>query len=402
MAEKYRLEVVDSRKRVREFLDFPKKLYSGNHYYVHPLDGDIESRFDPARNGLLREGEAIRWLLRDDAGKVVGRIAAFYNPEVAALNEQPTGGCGFFECIDDQLAADTLFDAARSWLEGKGMEAMDGPINFGERDQWWGLLIEGFEFQPLYANPYNFHYYKKLFENYGFQNYFYQHTYIRSLKVGEMGERVYERVKRLQDTPGYRFTHIDKKNLEQAADDFRLVYNKAWAQFPGVKPMDREKTHKLLKSMKPIMDEKLIYFAYFNDEPIGFFIIVPDINRIIGRFHGKMNWLNGLRLLSILRFRKTADRIFGIIFGVVPEFHGKGIESGLMYEFEKTAVAKNTKYKTLELAWVGDFNPVMMRMVEQYVCAKKHKLHATYRYLFDRSKPFTRCPRLGGARRNTD
>ncbi|MCC8036197.1 MAG: hypothetical protein LIO77_09765, partial [Rikenellaceae bacterium] len=164
MAEKYILEAVTTRRQVREFLDFPKKLYCGNRYYVHPLDGDIESRFDPAKNGLLRDGEAVRWLLRDGEGRVVGRIAAFYNPEVAALNEQPTGGCGFFECIDDQPAADMLFDAARDWLKSRGMEAMDGPINFGERDQWWGLLVEGFEFQPLYANPYNFHYYKKLID----------------------------------------------------------------------------------------------------------------------------------------------------------------------------------------------------------------------------------------------
>ncbi|MCD8173244.1 MAG: hypothetical protein LUD76_07285 [Alistipes sp.] len=399
---KYTLQTVSTPRQVREFLDLPERLYAGNRYYVHPWDKDIESRFDPARNELLADGEALRWLLRDETGKVAGRIAAFYNREVAAMNEQPTGGCGFFECVDDQQAANMLFDASRDWLASKGMEAMDGPVNFGERGQWWGLLIEGFEFQPLYANPYNFHYYKKLFEDYGFKNYFYQHTYIRNLVSGELGTSVYERAKRLQETPGYRFCHIDKKNLDQAADDFRLVYNKAWAHFPGVKPMEREKTHKMLRDMKPIMDEKLIYFAYFNDEPIGFFIMVPDLNRLIGRFRGRMNWFNGLRLLSMLKFTRKADRVFGIIFGVVPEFHGKGIESGMMYEFEKVVGSGNLKYRTLELAWVGDFNPVMMRMVENYVCAKKHKLHATYRYLFDREKPFTRCPRLGGARRNTD
>ena len=70
---------------------------------------------------------------------------------------------------------------------------MDGPINFGDRDQWWGLLVKGFEFTPLYANPYNFEYYIKLFENYGFQNYFNQHTYLRELKAGQFSENVYGR-----------------------------------------------------------------------------------------------------------------------------------------------------------------------------------------------------------------
>lgn len=54
-----------------------------------------------------------------------------------------------------------------------------------------------------------------------------------------------------------------------------------------------------------------------------------------------------------------------------------------------------SRYKTLELAWIGDFNPVMNRMIETYVCATRHKIHTTYRYLFDRTKEFHRCPRLG-------
>ncbi|MFQ8804070.1 MAG: hypothetical protein ACLR8Y_01720 [Alistipes indistinctus] len=108
---------------------------------ICPLDQDIERRFDPKYNELLRNGEAIRWLALDTQGRTVGRIAAFYNPELAAAADgQPTGGCGFFESIDDQQVADLMFDAAKEWLAKKGMEAMDGPVNFGDRDQWWGLL----------------------------------------------------------------------------------------------------------------------------------------------------------------------------------------------------------------------------------------------------------------------
>ncbi len=83
-------------------------------------------------------------------------------------SEQPTGGCGFFECIDNQQAADLLFDTAKNWLKQQGMEAMDGPINFGENDMWWGLLVEGFS-RPYYGMNYNPPYYKRLFEHYGFK-----------------------------------------------------------------------------------------------------------------------------------------------------------------------------------------------------------------------------------------
>ena len=86
--------------------------------------------------------------------------------------------------------------------------------------------------------------------------------------------------------------------------------------------------------LRPIIDERLIYFAYYNDEPIGFFIMVPDLNRVIGSFNGKFGWWNKLRLMWALKVAHKADRVLGLIFGVTPEFHGKGIEAGIIREFE--------------------------------------------------------------------
>ena len=160
----YTLKEVTTRHDAREFLNFAKRLYRNEPNWICPLDQDIERRFDPKYNKLLDNGEAIRWLALDEQGNTVGRIAAFYTHELAAATDgQPTGGCGFFESIDSQEVANLLFDAAKEWLSSKGMEAMDGPINFGDRDQWWGLLVKGFEFTPLYSNANIFEYYIKLF-----------------------------------------------------------------------------------------------------------------------------------------------------------------------------------------------------------------------------------------------
>ena len=353
----YTLKEVTTRHDAREFLNFAKRLYRNEPNWICPLDQDIERRFDPKYNKLLDNGEAIRWLALDEQGNTVGRIAAFYNHELAAASDgQPTGGCGFFESIDSQEVANLL-----------------------------------------YANPYNFEYYIKLFENYGFQNYFNQHTYLRELKAGQFSENVYGRVKRLQEEPRYRFEHMDKRkrSLEEYAEDFRTVYNKAWAKFVGVKPIEREHALALLNSLRPIIDEKLMYFAYYDDQPIGFYLMIPDLNNVIAPLHGNFNWWGKLRFVWRMKVRRKATRIFALIFGVVPEFQGKGIESGMIYTFEQV-VAQGTvnHYKSLELAWIGDFNPIMMRVVETMVCAKKHKMHTTYRYLFDREKPFTRAPRL--------
>ena len=292
---------------------------------------------------------------------------------------------------------DRLFDAARMWLASRGMEAMDGPINFGQRRDWWGLLVEGYEFQPLYKNPYNPPYYKELFEGYGFRNYFNQNSYIWRVNASEANKSIFARAGRLDAS--YHVENIDMNNLEEAAENFRVIYNKAWALFSGVKPMTREEALEMVREMKPIIDPRIIFFAYFNEEPIGFFITVPDLNRLIGKFNGKFGLWQKLRLMWDLKVRRSCDRIFGIIFGIAPEFHGKGVESAIMVKYYEFLEMTKNQYKSMELAWIGDFNPVMNRMIETYVCATKHKMHTTYRYLFDREKEFRRCPRLGVKRR---
>ena len=375
--EKYTLQEVTTPALEREWLDFPKRIYKGNRNWVCPLDVDVLEVFNPSKNELFADGEAIRWVARDARGELVGRIAAFYNREKASIEEQPTGGCGFFESIDDQQVA-----------------------NFGQRRDWWGLLVEGYEFQPLYKNPYNPPYYKELFENYGFKNYFNQHSFIWRVNDSEANKQIFARAERLYTVPGYRVENIDMNNLEEAAESFRVIYNKAWALFSGVKPMTQEEALEMVREMKPIIDPNIIFFAYFNEEPIGFFITVPDLNRLIGKFNGKFGLRQKLRLMWDLKVRKSCDRIFGIIFGITPEFHGKGVESAIMVKYWQFLERTKNPYKSMELAWIGDFNPVMNRMIETYVCATRHKVHTTYRYLFDRTKEFHRCPRLGVKRRS--
>ena len=394
--KKYTLHEVTTPRDVRAWIDFPKKgLYKEYPNWVCPLDTDIEKVFDPKHNELFDEGEAIRWVVRNAEGQIVGRIGAFYNREKASIEEQPTGGCGFFESIDDQEVANLLFDASRDWLKARGMEAMDGPINFGQRRDWWGLLVKGFEYQPLYMNPYNPPYYQALFENYGFKNYFNQNSYDWAVGESEASSRLQTRSERLLADPSYHVEPIDTKHMAEAAENFRTIYNKAWALFSGVKPMTAEEAQQMMKTFLPIVDPRIIFFAYHNEEPIGFFITVPDLNRLIGKFNGKFGLWQQLRLMWDLKVRKSCDRVFGIIFGITPDYQGKGVESAIMYRYLQFVQSPDNQYKNIELAWIGDFNPVMNRMIINYAGATCHKVHTTYRYLFDREKEFKRCPRLG-------
>jgi GNAT superfamily N-acetyltransferase len=387
----YTLREVTDKKTVKEFLEVQARLYEHDPMYVRPLDQDIEEVFDPAKNHRFQHGEAVRWILVDEKGKTVGRVAAFIDYSVCNKdNEQPTGSMGFFDCINDKEAASVLFDQCKQWLQSKGMEAMEGPVNFGERAKWWGLLAEGFQ-QPNYDIPYNYPYYQNLFEAYGFQNYFNQFTYLRPISMEGVHPLLVARAERIYKNPEYSFQHINKKNLEPYVEAFCSIYNMSWSKF-GVPPMTKEGAWEMLKGIKPIMDERLIWFAFHEGKPIAFFVNIPEINPIIKKLNGKFSWWAKLKFFYYMK-RGIIDQIYGLIFAIAPEYRGRGVEAALIMSYAKEAFKPKFPYKRMELIWIGDFNPAMMHMVEQ-VGGKICKTHITYRYLFDRTKEFKRAPKV--------
>src|SRR3954467_1366629 len=243
------LPVTDA-STARDFLKVNLLINAGNPNYIRPLDNEINEVFDKTKNKSFKNGEAARWILKDNNGVLIGRIAAFINRKyINKGTEFATGGIGFFDCVNDQQAANILFDGAKSWLQQKGMEAMDGPINFGDRDKWWGLMVEGFDKEPLYGMPYNPPYYEKLFENYGFQNYYNQYYY--SMRVDDpLPDRFPERHAKFKAKPGYVAKHIQLRNLDKHAQDFATVYNAAWAQHAEGKEITQDQVLKLFKKMK--------------------------------------------------------------------------------------------------------------------------------------------------------
>jgi GNAT superfamily N-acetyltransferase len=235
-----------------------------------------------------------------------------------------------------------------------------------------------------------------LFENYGFQNYFNQYTYRRSLKPGGVDPVMWEKADRIQRNPDYTFRTITWKNNDKFAEDFMIIFNKGWARFPGIKKISKAHALLLLKKMRPVMDTRLIHYAYYKDEPVAFFIMMPDLYQIIRRFKGKFHPINKLRLMFHLKVRRSCTRVIGRIFGIVPEHQGKGLEAGLIKSFEKITEQPDFKYTDLQMNWIGDFNPSMMKVVEQ-IGATIAKTHVTYRFLFDREKPFLRAKRVNSS-----
>jgi len=379
------IPVTDPRSE-RAWMELPWRIYARDANWIPHLKQDVAKVFDPQKNKLLKEGKAMRWLLQDEHGGPIGRIAAFVNPKTAYTERQPTGGCGFFECINDQAAADLLFDTARDWLKAEGMQAMDGPINLGDRNMFWGLLIENFIDPPLYGTNYNPPYYKELFERYGFQVWFNQLFFKRSAQVP--AQAVFHRkFQQLSGDPDMRMHDARGRSVEQIAQDFCTVYNDAWVDHENHKPMEPATALKIVKAMKPVMDPRLLIFVRHKDRPIAMYISLPELNEIFRHVNGDLNWLGKLKFLWH-KWRGTVKNMTGIVFGVAKAFQGKGIEGALIVYAEKNIVDKGL-YKDTVLTWIGDFNPRMIKVC-QNLDAVNYRTLATYRYLFDRSIPFER------------
>lgn len=383
------VEVTD-KKLANYFLRVNQIVNKNNPNYIRPLDKDVNEVFDHKKNKAYRFGTTIRWLLKNDSGEYIGRIAAFTNKKYKNKGDDvPVGGIGFFDCINDQQAADMLFDVAKHWLLQQGMQAMDGPINFGERDRWWGLIVQGFQ-EPPYGMNYNPPYYQNLFEQYGFKKFFEQICLGIDPKK-KLNDKLFQRHAMYADKDAFRAVHINKNQLEEFAKDFTIVYNAAWAGHGGVKQIRKDQVLQMFNKMKPVMDEKIIWFAYHNEDPIAIFVNLPDLNQWFKYLHGKFDLLHKMKFLWIKK-TKPCKKFTGLVFGVVPEFQGKGIDAFIIVESAKLIQSPVVPYTQYEMQWIGAFNPKMLNVAEGIGDTFRSRVLVTYRYLFDRTKEFKMHP----------
>ncbi len=386
------LTPVTNKNTADQFLQVAVQLYKDDTNWIRPLDKDINEVFDKNKNKAFRFGEVERWILKDEKGNLTGRIAAFINKKYKNKGDEvAVGGIGFFECINNQDAANYLLDTAKNWLQLKGMQAMDGPINFGERDRWWGMVTKGFT-EPLYCMNYNPPYYVTLFESYGFKIFFNQICF-GLLPKEPLKQKMFDRHKPFENNPDFSAKHIDKNQLEKFALDFTTVYNKAWAGHGGLKQLTKEQVIIMFKKMKPVMDEKIVWFAYHKKEPIAIFVNLPDLNQWFKHLNGQFGLLQKLKFLWVKKF--TPNKKFnGLVFGVVPEWQGKGIDAFIVVESAKVIQSDAVPYTEYEMQWIGDFNPKMLNIAESLGESFRSRNLATYRYLFDRTMEFKRHPIL--------
>lgn len=381
---------VAGKKRVDEFFNLPFFIYKDDPNWVTPHKGMTENIFNPKKNSGFKNGGARRWIVKED-DKVVGRIAAFYKRMPAAAESSPSGAIGFFESIDDYKVAALLFDTARDWLKSNGMESMDGPVNFGENFFNWGLLADGFK-QQTYGMQYHPVYYLDLFEEYGFKTYYKQYSYRMDITNPDLPERFWKIAAWRAKNSNISYEHFTFKNKEKYIADFIKIHKEAWQKHYNYKPVDHGDIRELIKQSKHILDEEFLWYAYYNGEPVAFFMMLPDLNQILKFLkNGEMGLANMFRFMYLKR-KKTISRCRVIVLGVVPRFQRIGVESGIFLQV-KQVMLRRPWYTEMEMSWVGDFNLKMNALFKSF--GAQHDItHYTMRYLFDREKPFERMPHL--------
>lgn len=366
------IEVKD-RKSWKLFHKAPHIVYKGDPNWICPLEKDVEAIFNPKFNKAFSDGEAVCYALLDETGRPAGRIAAFIDHERNKTQPQPIGGIGFFECLNDQRYAFALFDKAEQWLKERGVKIVEGPVNFGERDKFWGLLVKGFE-PPLFQENYQPPYYRAFFEKRGFIPF----EQILTLKGDTSNipvERLGQLAERLKKRYNLTTKALDYAGLEKYAQDFCEVYNATFNQFRHFKPILPEQVVAILKEARPVADPNIMAMAYYEGKPAGFCALLPDINPLLKAAKGKLNWrtIPGFLLRKALAKQYNAK---GIGFGILPEYRNKGVFAVIVDYMARPA--NRARYPFMYLTTVRAHNKDALGAYENLV-VEVDRIHIAYR-----------------------
>jgi hypothetical protein len=372
----YRLKLNTDWKEWHGVLDV---VYAGNKQYVYPLRSDIEGILSE-KNAAFTRDNLRRWVVIDAGGRGVGRIAAFIDEERNQELELPVGGIGFLESIEVDAVADLLFGAAENFLRGRRCKVVDGPINFGERDKFWGLLVRGW-YRPIYQETYNPPYYRRMFEDRGYLPHE-QCLTMRGVVAEFPGERLGKLAARVRERYGLYTKQITKGELRQGAEDFAAAYNAAFNHWPYFRPLSGEDIYPTFQQMKPIMDRHLTCIAYNREgRPIGLAGLIPDINCFLGGrgMRGRMDWLELPRFLYKLKFQKQPRNCKGIAFGIAQDYQRQGVYP-LMVDamFQSGNRHTSRTYRYVDMATIRGHNKLMVDTCRQ-MNTDIHRVHLAYR-----------------------
>jgi hypothetical protein len=378
----YRIKKVTSAADIDHFHQLPFRLYRKYPNWSPPFRFEIEQIFDPEKNDFFQQGECERYLVFEK-GRVAARFAVMNTPERDRALDPKMGGIGFIEMENDLQLVHEIIHFAKQWHRERGYHAMRGPINFGENDIYWGLLVENFEEPPIYGMFYHAPYYQTLLEQTGAEKLDDHWSYKRSFKK-PLPDRLIKITQRIEQRANVELRPIDMKNIYRDAEFIRQIYNDAWSN-QDIQERESEFTEltqatveQMIKKLKPVIIPESVLIAFVDEEPASFIVCVPDLNEISKETGGKLRWWHYPKMLW---FKRRAKHLRTLVFGTRPKFRKMGLEALTFVrgiEYTKTA-APTLDY--LEGTWVSEKNWLMQRSLRALGC-HHHKTHRTYFWEF--------------------
>ncbi len=351
------LKVAD-KYSANEFYEFPTRLYQNDDYWVQTKAEEVERIFNTENHSFFDQNDVCRWILQNYRGATIGCIAAFVNRKESTKR----GFLAFFECIDHETAAHQLLEEGALWLKERDIAMAHAPVNPTSLFLKSGLLTEGFDEPPVYGSNYHQTYYQQFFESFGFQQYLQQRTYHLDFQTLPFPRTIKEKAKSIIENKDFRIDRFNKDEVAGLSKDIALVYNQIWSKTPFHHELSVQQIQDELQELLPWIDENIFLLAYYQNQPIGFFFNLPDINQ------ARIRAGNGI--LSKVReayFRKRKHKhLLSVLLGVLPEFQQRGVGSAMISLLLEFLGKYEVRYDKIETNRVSDDQTAVQYLLRQF------------------------------------
>ena len=342
----------EDKKQVKEFVQFHFDLYKDCPQWVPPFRNDIEVMLNKKKHPFYEHSDADFFTAWRD-GKIVGRTAVLNNTAYNEYHKQSSGDIFLFDSIDDQEVANALFDAAAEWARSKGLNKLKGPKGFSLFDGY-GVLVEGFEYrQSMNFSCYNYAYYQKLYENYGFYR-INEYTSMRANTAEfDFPEKVYKVAEIVKKRGKLKIkTYKNKSEIRKDAQKICQMYfdsfKNNWEYFPLTQKEFDFFVDNVLTFVIPGL---LRFITNEEDEIVGFLVNFPDISAAMQRHNG--NLMNPALLVDmVLEMKKTHYCAMNGL-GLLEKYHKSG-GNALLYTSMMEIMKEYPQYEYVEAVQMAD------------------------------------------------